>query len=81
MDNSTAQAALVQATLQDANFTKEHWETYFKDLNPNDYQSETIRREVKQVVVLGNAALSDAKLENVMMKHVSCTCFSLVIII
>lgn len=55
----------VNETLISAEFEKSHWEEYFKDLNPDDYQNELIQREVRSLKVLGSAALSTEKLTNV----------------
>ncbi|RZB38755.1 hypothetical protein BDFB_008530 [Asbolus verrucosus] len=62
INNSEKQAILLNVTLEAAAFQKSNWEQYFKDLNPDDYVDEQIKRQVKNLRILGNAALSEEKL-------------------
>jgi hypothetical protein len=38
------------------------WQKYFKDLNPDDYQDEKVKRQFKRLRILGDAALDEDKL-------------------
>lgn len=52
----------MNVTLEEAAFEKDTWNQYFKDLNPDDYQDEFLRRQVEDLIVLGNAALDEDRL-------------------
>ena len=52
-------------TLESAALAKKYWQDYFKDLNPDDYQDEQLKRQVKNLRILGNAALNEEKLTKV----------------
>ncbi|KAK5650646.1 hypothetical protein RI129_001675 [Pyrocoelia pectoralis] len=62
IENSTNQNAQLQATLEAAKFDKHYWTTVFQTLDENDYKDEELRRQVKSLKILGNAALDEDKL-------------------
>jgi peptidyl-dipeptidase A len=62
INNEEKQQILLNVTLEAAALQKDNWQKYFKDLNPDDYQDEEIKRQVKDLRILGNAALDEEKL-------------------
>lgn len=55
----------LNATLKAAEFDKFYWNEYFRYLKEEDYEKEALRRQVKFLKVLGNAALDSSRLEEV----------------
>ncbi|RZC38944.1 hypothetical protein BDFB_007692, partial [Asbolus verrucosus] len=49
-------------TLEAAAFEKFNWEKYFKNLDPDDYVDELVKRQIRDLRILGNAALPEDKL-------------------
>lgn len=62
----------VRVAVETANFTKEWYDKYWQNANIEDYKNETIRRQLKLLKQLGDAALSSADLVAVSLKiHIS----------
>lgn len=51
-------AVQTRVALEGANFTQEWYYKYWKNADIEDYKNETIRRQLKFLKQLGNAALS-----------------------
>ncbi|KAJ3641062.1 hypothetical protein Zmor_027585 [Zophobas morio] len=62
INNKEKEDILLNVTLESAALAKKYWQDYFKDLNPDDYQDEQLKRQVKNLRILGNAALNEEKL-------------------
>ncbi|CAH0552700.1 unnamed protein product [Brassicogethes aeneus] len=61
--NKQKEQFLLNTTLKEAKLSKEIWEKYFKDVNPEEYKDPILRRELKKLVIIGDAALEPSKLE------------------
>jgi hypothetical protein len=48
-----------------AKFEKEQWELHFSNVSADDFQNETVKRQVRILSVLGVSALSDEELSEV----------------
>jgi hypothetical protein len=55
----------LEATLKSAEYTKNEWETYFKDAQWETYENADIKRQVMFLSVLGTPALDPVSLEAV----------------
>ncbi|KAK4883480.1 hypothetical protein RN001_006799 [Aquatica leii] len=67
INNNAKENALLNATLEMGNFNKHYWETIFQTLNPSNYTNESLKRQIKLLKVLGQAALDESKLEQLTM--------------
>ena len=54
-----------KAVLENAEYQKEWWQKYWKDLNVDDYKSELLRRQLRSVKQLGDGVLKPERLEYV----------------
>jgi hypothetical protein len=48
-----------------AKFEKEQWELHFSNVSWEDFQNETVKRQLRTLSVLGVSALSDEELSEV----------------
>ncbi|EFA05307.1 angiotensin-converting enzyme [Tribolium castaneum] len=62
INNHEKEQIVLNATLQSAAFHKKYWNKYFKDLKPEDFQDPEIKRQVKDLKLLGDSALDEKKL-------------------
>lgn len=51
--------------LENAQYQKEWWQKHWKNLNVDDYKSETLRRQLRSVKQLGDGVLAPERLEYV----------------
>lgn len=63
--NQTKEQIRTNLTLEIAKHNKEVWKNYFRDVTPEMYTDEILRREVKFAHILGNSALDENKLAEV----------------
>lgn len=51
--------------MENAKHTKEVWKQYFRDVNPEMYKDDLLKRQVKFAHILGSSALDESKLAQV----------------
>lgn len=62
INNQTKQDLTTSTVLEIADWVKNIWTKYFKDIQPNDYSDPLLKRQVRTVHILGDAALEKEKL-------------------
>ncbi|XP_045467090.1 angiotensin-converting enzyme-like [Harmonia axyridis] len=62
LENSEAEENLVNVILQAAEYNKQLWKMYFKDVTPDDYQDPDLKRKVMLARMLGKSVLENDKL-------------------
>ncbi|XP_069675481.1 angiotensin-converting enzyme-like isoform X2 [Periplaneta americana] len=62
VENATAVEELTAQTLAFAQFEKEQWEQHFRGVDWQNFQNETVKRQLKTLSVLGISALNDSAL-------------------
>ncbi|KAJ8918902.1 hypothetical protein NQ315_016804 [Exocentrus adspersus] len=60
--NKAKEELTTATTLEIAAWVKDVWTKYFKDIDPSDYNDPILKRQVRTVHILGDAALSKEKL-------------------
>lgn len=63
--NATKQEALAEGVLEYARFSREFFDLHFDGVKPEDYTNEVVKRQLKQLTVLGRDRLEEADLNNV----------------
>ncbi|KAF5307920.1 hypothetical protein FQR65_LT06487 [Abscondita terminalis] len=61
LDNKEKVRANEKANADEVNFKKYYWTNYFRHLNPSNYESDYVRRQIMMLKELGMAALDDGK--------------------
>ncbi|KAB0802038.1 hypothetical protein PPYR_04224 [Photinus pyralis] len=58
VNNPDKEQAQVAAALEAARFKKIYWDTYFKNLKTDNFKDELLKKQIKSLKLLGNAALN-----------------------
>ncbi|XP_018577093.1 angiotensin-converting enzyme-like isoform X2 [Anoplophora glabripennis] len=62
INNKTKEELTTTTVLEIADWVKNIWSKYFKDIEPNDYSDPSLKRQVRTAHLLGDAALDKEKL-------------------
>jgi peptidyl-dipeptidase A len=73
VDNKTKVEELNTQALAFARFEKEQWELHFSNVSWEDFQTETVQRQVRTLSVLGVSALSDDELSELNARQTAMT--------
>lgn len=64
LKNETKQDIYVKTVSESAKFTKDQIELHFRNLNPEEFTDERIKRQIKSITNLGTNALNEEQLRN-----------------
>lgn len=62
LNNKTKEDIYTELIAENANFTKEQYNLHFRNLKPDDFADEKIRRQIKRVTNLGTFKLDEGRL-------------------